>query len=585
MANWRLGIEPSSTQSPASIRQSLWFWGASLLLVVVTAVPYLLGYLTTPADTTYTHLLMNPEDAQSYFAKMQQGYAGSWVYTIPFTAEQHEASFVGGFYLFLGHLARWLGIGLTAVWHLSRLFFATLLFLTLPPFIHHFLPDRRSQKSAFLLAAFSSGFGWLLFLLQQPYWLGSFPIEFKQPEAHLFFTAMTFPHMAWATTLLLWYVGNVADLMQTSSWKVLEGSVQQQSASRKIRYGLVGGLTAVLLGITAPFLVYLLIGITILTGIWLVFWQKRPFLPTAIYLASPLACVAPLFLYYAYVLQTNAAFRLWDEQALTPTAPWPHYVVAYGLFIGLALTVRLRQSSPESSQATDAVSTHNSKSIFLLWIWLLTAVFLLFMPLNQPRRFVQGVDVPLAILVTLSLKAAVWPRIQEASWFQRLIANPRYTQAGMRRLLFLGFLGFVGLSTFYLWASVAVTAAFQQPDPLFRPSDEQTAVLWLREAAPPNALVLGDYQTGSFVAGQGGQRVVLGHWAETGNFVKTETAVSQFFQANTDDTWRQDYVQRWQIDYVWHGPREQALGEFEPGKVGYLTAVYQNETITIYQTE
>ena len=38
-----------------------------------------------------------------------------------------------------------------------------------------------------------SGLGWVLFLFGQTYWLGAFPVDFKMPEAHLFFSAMTLP--------------------------------------------------------------------------------------------------------------------------------------------------------------------------------------------------------------------------------------------------------------------------------------------------------------------------------------------------------------------------------------------------------
>lgn len=577
------------------MRQRLWFIGVSLLVVGITAVPYLLGYLFTPADKIYTGLIMNPEDAQSYFAKMQQGYAGHWQYTILFTPEPHDAAFVGGFYLFLGHVARWLGLSLTAVWHLSRTVFACILLLSLQPFMALFLPARSAQKIAFLLAIFGSGLGWLLFLLGQPYWLDAFPIDFKQPEARLFFTAMTFPHMAWATTLLLGYVGCLVRLVE--------------ERERVIGYWLVSGSLAILLGITAPFLVYVLIGLTFFLGLWLLVGQKRPFFPTLFRLALPLACAAPLFGYYAYILQTNGAFRIWDKQALTPAAPWPHYLLAYGLLLllaGLSMLVGFLSGlshgektpvpppkgeagwgshPPKPQTAQNPANRKNSQPITILWLWVATVAALLFLPVNQPRRFVQGVDVPLAILATIALATMIWPRLTQAAWFQRLIQHPRYSVKGLSRLLGLFFLGFMGLSTLYLWASVGITAVFQQPDPLFRPRDEETAVRWLRENTNADAIVLGAYQTGSFVAGQAGRRVVIGHWAETGDFAEKETAVARFFQVNTDDAWRKIFLEQFNIAYIWHGPREQALGTFAPDQVDFLYPVFDNESITIYSVE
>jgi uncharacterized membrane protein len=98
-------------------------------------------------------------------------------------------------------------------------------------------------------------------------------------------------------------------------------------------------------------------------------------------------------------------------------------------------------------------------------------------------------------------------------------------------------------------------------------------------------VVLGAYQTGNWVAARAGNRVVLGHWAETVAVGEKETAVSQFFAVATADSWRQALLRRYGIRYVWHGPREQALGTFNPATAPYLHPVYRNDTITLYVVE
>jgi hypothetical protein len=58
-------------------------------------------------------------------------------------------------------------------------------------------------------------------LLGQPYWLDTFPVDFRMPEAHLFFTAMTFPHVAVGSLLLLlsfrWLARGLN--LQAPSWR------------------------------------------------------------------------------------------------------------------------------------------------------------------------------------------------------------------------------------------------------------------------------------------------------------------------------------------------------------------------------
>ncbi|MCP4422021.1 MAG: hypothetical protein GY805_35855, partial [Chloroflexi bacterium] len=112
--------------------------------------------------------------------------------------------------------------------------------------------------------------------------------------------------------------------------------------------------------------------------------------------------------------------------------------------------------------------------------------------------------------------------------------------------------------------------------------DEVKAINWLRENVGVSSIILGSYQTGNLVAAQTGQQVMLGHWAETADFVGKETAVAQFFNGETSPTWRQQLLTQFNIDTIWFGPREQALGNFDPESATYLQSIFQNKTITIY---
>ena len=128
-------------------------WRIVLLVAFgVTAllfVPYVLGYILARPGTEFTGIIMNPEDSQSYFAKMLEGYDGAWLYTIPFTTEPHAPAFVGGFYLALGHLARWFNLALVGVWHGARIICDWLMFVATFGFIAMFVNDRRVRWTAY----------------------------------------------------------------------------------------------------------------------------------------------------------------------------------------------------------------------------------------------------------------------------------------------------------------------------------------------------------------------------------------------------------------------------------------------------
>lgn len=533
-----------------------WIWASCLAVGVafLAFLPYWIGYIFVADGRFFTGLLMNPEDSQTYLAKMWQGYNGTWRYTIPFTTEAHEGELVGLFYTALGNLTRWLGLQVETMWHLARGVADVVLFLVVFGFIGAFVPNRTHRWTAYLLALFGSGLGWLLFLFNQPFWLGAFPVDFKQPGAHLFFSAFTFPHVALGTAFTIGSVWCIWLLGQTTTNKRMVGLV---------------GLTAVLhllLGIAYPFLIYLSALIAFLWGMYLVWRAKRILWREGIAMSLTFILPAPLFLYYAQILQRNEVFRAWDLQAGTPSYPLPHYLIAYGLMLLLGWLHWRKAEQPEREK------------LVILWIWVTAVALLLYAPLRPQRRFVQGVHLPLAIVATLGWWQAVWPRIQQMGWFQRLITRPRYSTQGMARLLTLAFVGFMSLSNLYVIGSTMMSSTIQQPDPLFRDVAELETAVWLRENSPADAVVMGSYQTGSLVAGQGAGRVIVGHWAETMNFPEKLATVQQFYAPQTSHTQRLAILQTYEVDYVWVSGREVA----NPQANGWWTeADYLQEVLTL----
>ena len=130
---------------------------------------------------------------------------------------------------------------------------------------------------------------------------------------------------------------------------------------------------------------------------------------------------------------------------------------------------------------------------------------------------------------------------------------------------------------------VSVSAVVQQPDLLFRLQPEADAAAWLRAHTPPDAVVLGAYQTGNYVAGRTTRPVVVGHWAETVAFDDKDASVARFFDPQTPDSWRRGLLARHDVSYLWHGPRERALGAWQPEQAAFLEPVYRQDGIVIYR--
>ena len=235
----------------------------TLILIALTILPYWLGYRTAPDGVLFSGTIMNPEDSQTYFAKMLQGFDGKWLYTIVFTPEPHEPLFLGSFYFLLGHIARLTNVSLDGVWHLSRIVGVVTLAFTTYWFIAWFVSARKTRMTAYLLAIFGAGLGWLLFVLGQTYWLDWFPVDFKMPGAHLFFSLLTFPHIIFSTALLL------------ISFRFLLQAMASPQSQKSWFYAMGAGVANLLITLLHPLLTYLFVLTGVLFWMYLVIRARR----------------------------------------------------------------------------------------------------------------------------------------------------------------------------------------------------------------------------------------------------------------------------------------------------------------------
>lgn len=534
---------------PTQIRE----WASAVLFVlsltILTFVPYDLAYIFERPGTVFTGALMNSQDTNSYLAKMEQGYNGSWLYSIPFTSEDHSPAFLGGFYLMLGHAARTFHVSIIQMWHVARAVFTFLMFLTTFAFIRHFLSDLRQRWVAYLLAVTGSGFGWLLLMAGQVNWLGDMPVDFKMPEAHLFFSALTYPHFAVGVALIL-----------GSLWMSL-----RFFEPNRLRFALGSSVLNLALAIVYPFMIYLIAAVLAFNWIQACLSVRRVLLRQAVGVAVSMMLPLPLLIYYSVILRTNLVFRTWDIQAVTPSPNALHYLMAYGALLLLAIpTLRDAKLRP-------------------LWLWIMAVAILVYAPLNAQRRFVEGVQVPLSILAAAGLGAYYLPRLRASSIFNGVARRFHYSPEGLERFLVVGLLLLFAVSNIYTLLSMSVTAAVVEPFPFFRQDTEEEAVVWAGANLPHYAIVMSSYETGNNIPTQTGLRSFVGHWAETMNWEQKLEQLGLFFNRETSNDWRMSFLAANHSEYVWYGPEEKKLGDFDPVDLPQATEIYRNRDIIIYR--
>ena len=502
-----------------------WVMIAAACVVALASLPYLVVYFTTPPDLRFVGTLLNPLDGNSYFAKMQIGAQGGWLFHLLYSAPDHPGALLFTFHIFLGHCAEWAHLPIPLVYHAVRVAAGFALLLTSYALIARAMQDLAERRSAFLMVALSSGLGWLA--VMAGYLETS---DLAIPESNTFFSLHINAHFPLAMALM------------TGIWV---GSIETVAGPGWTRRLSLVTLASLLLAIVQPFAVvplYLTLGVYVVLRSWR---DKRiAWLP--VWTASVAGAITlPLALYTFWVTQADPVLREWTTQNLTPSPPVWDYALGYGLILALAVP-----------GAIAAVRRRSDVDLLLL-AWIGVTAILLYAPFALQRRFSLGLHIPLAILAAIGLVR---------------VAKGRKLVMGLT-------IAATSLSTVLILV-LALGGGLTHDARLFVSADEALAMDWLKGNSARDAVVLASPEMGLFIPAWAGRRVVYGHPFETVDAERTKARVQDFFAAGTDGAQRQTMLHEWRVALVFVGPRERKLGlsSGAPGR-----PVYQNATVAIYQ--
>lgn len=525
--------------APDSVSRAEWRWVAivAAILILVTSIPYIAGFLPKASGNVFIGAVFDEEDYFSHLAAMWQGYRGAWTFQLLATPEPHEGvHLIYLFYLGLGHISRLLGMTPQAIYHIGRAVFGYLALIVTYRFIALFLKPAQ-RKTAFLLVGTASGLGWLTQIIApaQPPTLT--PIDFWMIGAYYFFSILIFPHFSISIIMLL--TGFIALLRHDSPTK------------SDVVLAFAAGLV---LSLVHPFLLLLFDGVPALY-FGLRAWQARrwPIREGLILFFIGLSQL-PIVLYVFWILNTRSPFVAWQAQNLTLSPPIHYYVMGYGLLLLLA-AIGLRYYFQHARHAA------------FIPIWIGVAAIASYLPWSMQRRFLTGFQVTIAILAACGLSQLTnrFGRTPLRAWWLKV-----------------SFVLFAAISNIYLIAGYTTVALLELPAYYHAP-DEFAALTWLQTHTPWDQTVLAAYDTSARIFGQIGHRIVAGHWTETANVESKTREVAAFFDAATTADKRQATLARWCVRYVVVGPEERTLGDFDAASSPLLEEAFTNEDVTIYR--
>jgi hypothetical protein len=526
----------------SAIKRNEWVWvlALSILILALSTIPYLAGVTAPSADQEFSGAVFDRQDYAVHLATMHLGANGEWAYRLRFTSEPHQAAHVKMFYIFLGHIARLIGLGIPLTYHLGRWIFGILACAAIYTLMAHLIEDLYWRRLAFLLAVMGSGLGWLQLLFGWIPIKDISPIDFWLIDASIFFGFQIFPHFAAITALL---AGTLVFF-----YRFLD--------SRRWRWWLLIALLGLVTQAVQPYAVILtdfaLLGIVL--GKW---WRERRFPKEASLAVVGLGLMqVPLTIYNLYVFQSDPVWRGFAAQNITLSPPPIYYLWGFGLFwplVAIGILQILREKDPP-------------KLGFLAWMG--GAFICAYLPTSLQRRFMHAMTIPLTVVAISGLKDSLLP------WLARL----RWANFWLRpKTAALLYIGLASLSSISLSLGTAIFMRLL-PEDRFDPNYLVAAVDWLSTHADRNDFVISGEQTGQLVAARSGLPVYLGHPMETIDYPqKTQQVAALFSPSTVPEPWDLSCC-----EWVIYGPYERTSEEERFAFPNYRE-VFSNGEVTIYQ--
>jgi hypothetical protein len=535
-------------------------WAVIVVVLVLTSLPYLYGYLSSPPDRQFMGLMLDVPDHGQYLS-WWRGFQSSLLISNKLTPEANEPFFFNLLWWVLAQISRWTGLGYAPVYQAFRWIAGGSFLWAVYRLMAQFLPDVSQRRTAFLLVTFSSGLGWVLVVLKYTLNKGEllFPLDVYIAEGNSFLCILGYPHFAFAAAFIA--------LTFEFFWR---GWKEEQT-----KYMVIAGVLALLLSWMHAYDLLLIYGI-VGTFALLVWWKRRAF-PWRLFwggvVVFALSCSGAI---YSVVLTT--VDPLWEEvlaqfaNAGVYTPSPPHLVILFGfsLIVAAATWVGLAWRKRWSEE-----------NLFVMG-WFLAGAVLNYIPTDFQIHMLNSWQIPMMILVTKGLYEFIAPVI--AQWKFRIWNLEFGIGDRAKRLIVVAFALAVLPTNVYLWAWRFVDLE-RHNYPFYLHRDDVAALDWLRENTSPDDVVLCSLTVGQYVPALSGNTAFLAHWAQTVDFYDKRNRVARFFDAAAPDEERAETVRAFGVGYVLRGPAERELGDYDPAIAPWLVLTFSRPQVDVYRVK
>jgi hypothetical protein len=529
------------------------------VILLITTLPYALAYWSTPPGWQFMGILLNVPDTSQYLSWARES-SQSFLIENKLTSEHGVAVYYNLFFFGVGQLASLLHIRYAEALQITRLAAGAVYLTAIYWFTGLFFPQRVQRWTAASMAVVGSGLGWLLVI--QKLATGeaevAFPLDIYVAEANTFLSVLAFPLQAMAGGLVVVILGLAAIAFERNS----------------LRPAVAAGLLALLLGVQHGYdlvVVYSVVGAVALLMLLRGGSRVRP-LAIAVCVCT---WSVPAALWSLAITHFDPIWRGTLAQyanAGVHTPPLPHLLILMGVPLLLTL-IGLAANAP-NAQPWRIIGLVRGASVrdLVLLVWLLLGCALLYIPTDFQIKMLVAWQVPLSVYATRTLFRVIGTLALHLS-----LIRSRHAALIIASIVLVATIP----TNVYLfgWRIIDLN---RHEYPYYLRTDEVAALHWLDANTPPSAPVLSSLAIGQYIPSEAGNNAFLAHWAETMDYYAKQRDVALFFNASTSEVFRQALIDQYGIGYIFYGPPERELGDYDPSNSLYLQKVFSNATVSIY---
>ncbi|TDI46150.1 MAG: hypothetical protein E2P00_02645 [Acidobacteria bacterium] len=518
-----------------------WIWGERAQSLGYNPESVFTGSLSTYAD-----------DATTYWTWMRQARDGRFFMTDLYTPDAHPRNYVNLFFWTLGKVAAVTGQDLVTVYHLSRVALGALLLGLLYLLSAKMFVRPGERMACFFMLVMTGGWGGAAGYMERNFsWSHVSSPAWWTPEMSTFFSLMLFPHFLAGFAAML-----AAVLLLLRPWTDENLPV----SSLRLRSAAAGGVMF-LLTFFHPYDVITVMGVVWSAPLLLGLVDRR--LPWRELQASAVATAVwlPAFFYNLYIFNSNPAMRAWDLQNIMITPEPARLIIALGPagLLSLVAILALPRLAPRHR---------------VMVAWLISTLVIIHLPLRFQRRMIGGIQFATGVLAVAALVCVIMPLARRLG--RRRTAGIFGVGVAVAVLL----LAPLQMATPYYLEDIERGRLNMVAYPGWLLREEYEALHRLEELQPAESVILSSYEMGNWIPPYSGHRCVIGHYALTVDAEGKKAAAGRFFAGGemeppgSDDLWRQDFLRRWSVRYIFHSRYERKLGSFDPATRPWLEHIY-----------